>query len=326
MSYISRFISHCRLFSFSYAITEMWCMADRKLMLRLGKLVSLSPQLAKERYLIPFLMNFLSDIIEQYQYAQSNPIPDEQAPIWVCWLQGEEQAPELVKKLISITRRQANGHPVIIITSKNYKDYVQLPDFYLEKYAAGVITHQQFTDMLRCALLADYGGLWVDATSYITRPIPDTAFNLPIYNVKGISSDFLHKNVVVDATAWMSYLLGGQRGSVTYPFIRDCLLKYWKYYDTCVDYFLMFYIAKIAREQVPACKLEYEAVPNNNYLCEVLSDLMERGVADTQGEEKRFFDSDTWFYKLSWRANYPMKTPDGQPTLGASIIDNILKD
>lgn len=326
MSYMSRFIDHCKTFSFGYAVTEMRCMANRKLMLRQGKSVSLKPQLAKERYLMPFLEHFLADVIAQYQDARSAPIPDEHAPIWICWLQGEKQAPELVRKLIGIVRRQAGNHPVTIITSQNYADYVTMPAFYLKKYSDGLITHQQFTDMLRCALLADQGGLWVDATGYITRPIPDEAFDRPIYSVKGISSDFLHHNVVVDTDAWMSYLLGGQRGSVTYAFIRDCLAKYWEHYDTCVDYFLMFYIAKIAREQVPACRQEYEAIPDNNHLCEVLSDRMERGVPYTRSEYDRFLTADTWFYKLSWRAHYPLKTEDGRPTLGAVVIENILKD
>lgn len=326
MSYISRFIDHYKTFSFGYAITELRCMANRKLMLRRGKPVSLRPQLAKERYLMPFLKDFLADVIEKYQDVRSAPVRDEHAPIWICWLQGEKQAPELVKKLIGIIRQQAGRHPVIIITSQNYSDYVTLPVPYLKKYSNGLITHQQFTDMLRCALLADHGGLWVDATGYITHPIPDEVFDLPVYNVKGISSDFLHNNVVVDTEAWMSYLLGGQRGSVTYAFIRDCLATYWEHYDTCVDYFLMFYIAKIAREQVPACKQEYDTVPDNNYLCEVLSDRMERGFPYSKDEEHKFFDSDTWFYKLSWRASYPMKTADGRKTLGAAVIENILKD
>lgn len=326
MNYISRFIDHCKKFSIGYAITEMRCMANRKLMLRRKKPVSLKPQLAKERYLMPFLKDFLADIIEKYQKIQSAPVRDEHAPVWVCWLQGEEQAPELVKNLIGIIRQQAGNHPVTIITSQNYANYVTLPTSYLKKYSDGLITHQQFTDMLRCALLADYGGLWVDATGYITHPIPDEAFNCPVYNVKGISSDFLHNNVVVDAEDWMSYLLGGQRGSVTYAFIRDCLAKYWEHYDTCIDYFLMFYIAKIAREQVPACKQEYEIVPDNNYLCEMLGDRMERGVPYALNEYDRFLTADTWFYKLSWRTHYPLKTKDGRPTLGAVVIENILKD
>ncbi len=179
--------------------------------------------------------------------------------------------------------------------------------------------------------------------------------------------------MVIDSTLWMSYLLGGHRGCVTYAFMRDCLIKYWKHYNTCVDYFLVYYIAKIARDNVPACKQEFESVPSNNYLCEMLSDAMEQDntcvdyflvyyiakiardnvpackqefesvpsnnylcemLSDAMeqdqpyvpGEERSFLDSDTWFYKLSWRTPYPLKAKNGQPTLAHIVIDTIMED
>lgn len=326
MNYLSRFFDHCRHFSVGYAITETRCMIDRKMMLRRGKPVSRKPELAKERYLLPFLTEFYADIIEQYQNAESKPIADSQAPIWVCWLQGESQAPKMVKALIANIRKQSGAHPVHIITESNFADYIALPNSYLAKYRQGIITAQQFTDLVRCELLADYGGLWVDATGFITRPIPNEAFDSPIYNVKNISPDFRHRNVVIDSTLWMSYLLGGHRGCVTYAFMRDCLIKYWKHYNTCVDYFLVYYIAKIARDNVPACKQEFESVPSNNYLCEMLSDAMEQDQPYVPGEERSFLDSDTWFYKLSWRTPYPLEAKNGQPTLAHIVIDTIMED
>lgn len=326
MEYLSRFLNHCKVFSFPYACTEVRCLIDRKMQLKRNKPVSLKPELAKERYVLPFLTNFYSDIIRKYQHIESDTTFEANAPIWICWLQGEENAPELVRKLINITRKQANGHPVHIIDESNYSDFISIPSFIVQKYKRGIIMPQHFTDVIRTMLLVEHGGLWIDATGFTNHPIPEDVYKLPIFNVKDICPAFLHKNVAVDSTRWANYIIGGQKGAVTYRFIQDCLLKYWEHYDTCIDYFFMFYIAKIGRENIAACKQEYDTIPPNNYLCEMLGDLMECGVPYTEEEYQRFLDADTWFYKLSWRADYPLKTADGRSTLGAVVIENILKD
>lgn len=317
---------HCKEISLGYACTEIRCLISRKFMLRRGKPVPLNPELAKERYLLPFFTSLFADVVKQYQNVSSEPHPLSNAPIWVCWLQGEELAPATVKQFIGNIRQKSNGHPVHVLDLKNYVKYITLPDFIETKYRNNTILPQHFTDIIRTVLLAKHGGLWIDATGLITRPIPNEAFDSAIYNVKDICPDFLHKNVVIDSTKWMNYLLGGQPGAVTYQFIRDCLFQYWKHYDDCIDYFLMFYIAKIGREQVPACKMEYNAVPTNNYLCEILNDAMERDMPSTQTHANKYLNSNTWFYKLSWRTPYPLETPNHCPTLSHFIFKDVFRE
>ena len=53
--------------------------------------------------------------------------------IWTCWLQGEEQAPPIVKKCLASIRRHSGGREVIVITEKNMWQYVSFPDFILRK-------------------------------------------------------------------------------------------------------------------------------------------------------------------------------------------------
>lgn len=59
------------------------------------------------------------------------------APIWVCWLQGEEQAPKLVRRCIASIRKNANGHPVNLLTEENIGRYLSIPRGILQKYRHG---------------------------------------------------------------------------------------------------------------------------------------------------------------------------------------------
>ncbi len=78
--------------------------------------------------------------------------------IWVCWLQGYENAPAIVKTCIDSVRKNAGNHKVILLNEKNMLDYVDLPDYIIQKYRNGIIPIQNFSDILRFALLKQRGG------------------------------------------------------------------------------------------------------------------------------------------------------------------------
>ena len=106
------------------------------------------------------------------------------APIWVFWWQGESSAPALVQTCIRSIRTHANGHDVIVLDKDNYADYAHLPDYVTEKRRDGIITVQQFSDILRLSLINRYGGLWMDATIFLTRPLPEYLLSLPFFTAR----------------------------------------------------------------------------------------------------------------------------------------------
>lgn len=123
--------------------------------------------------------------------------------IWQCWLQGKEKAPEIVKTCIqSVEKFKRANQKVVIITAKNYTDYVSLPTFIIEKWKKGIISHTQFSDILRINFLSKYGGYWIDATCLLTAPIPKwiETSSLFMYRAYGkfdftfIQSCFIHAN------------------------------------------------------------------------------------------------------------------------------------
>lgn len=113
-------------------------------------------------------------------YTDVSPIapneqPAVQSPIWVCWLQGLEQAPQLVVNCIkSIERYKQEEQQLIVVTADNYADYVDLPATIIEKWKKGLITNTHFSDLFRIHALTRHGGCWIDATCLLTAPVPDS--------------------------------------------------------------------------------------------------------------------------------------------------------
>ena len=92
--------------------------------------------------------------------------------IWWCWLQGLDQAPEIVRRCYDSLGKL--GREIIILEDSNIAEYVQLPECITEKYHKGIISRTHYTDLIRLELLTVMGGTWIDATTWIsgTQRIP----------------------------------------------------------------------------------------------------------------------------------------------------------
>ena len=105
-----------------------------------------------------------------------------QNPVWVCWLQGLEQAPTLVQNCVSSIRRNLSpDQQLVIVTASNYADYVDLSPIIVDKWQRGIITNTHFSDLFRIYALARHGGCWIDATCLLMRPIPSDILLSPLY-------------------------------------------------------------------------------------------------------------------------------------------------
>ena len=101
----------------------------------------------------------------------------KKSPIWVCWLQGENKMPSIVKKCLESITNHSNGHSVNLITIDNYSEYIDIDKKFLQRYYNGTLLPAHLADLFRLKLLADYGGLWIDATIYLIKDLEDIYFN-----------------------------------------------------------------------------------------------------------------------------------------------------
>ena len=95
--------------------------------------------------------------------------------IWQYWGQGvnENQLPQSVKLYFKSVDKHAADYKIIRLDDSNIKDYLDLPDFIWDKKTYPGFRPAFFADLLRLALLDVYGGVWLDATIYLTAPLPD---------------------------------------------------------------------------------------------------------------------------------------------------------
>ena len=96
--------------------------------------------------------------------------------IWQYWGQGADapDLPEVVRIGFASVDYFAGDYQVIRLSDTTIRDYIDLPEFVWEKmHTHKVFNRTFFSDLLRVALLATYGGVWLDATILLSAPLPE---------------------------------------------------------------------------------------------------------------------------------------------------------
>lgn len=155
--------------------------------------------------------------------------------VWICWFQGIENAPEIIKKCYESVKNNLKDREVILITEDNMEDYVKFPDYILEKYRKGIITKTHLTDLLRLELLIKYGGLWLDASVYCSNNnIPDYISNSDLFFFQCLKpgrDGHSHIN--------SSWLISSKTNNKILMATKYLCYEYWKYNNYLIDYFLL---------------------------------------------------------------------------------------
>jgi len=183
--------------------------------------------------------------------------------VYFCWFQGLENAPTLVKKCYKSIQKHITDREIVLITEKNYKDYVKFPDFIEDKIERGIISRTHMSDLLRLELLTRYGGTWIDATVLCTAKPP--AYML--------DSDFfvfqlLKPGLDGHSLGLSSWFITAKPGAMILKITLDILYDYWKEYNDMCDYFLLHHIMDLVRSK---CSDEWnKMVPFSNEMPHVL--------------------------------------------------------
>ena len=68
--------------------------------------------------------------------------------IWTLWLQGEEQAPAIVRSCLRSMRERLDAH-IHVLSERDILQHITLPGYILEKWRAGRIRPAHFADICR---------------------------------------------------------------------------------------------------------------------------------------------------------------------------------
>ena len=166
--------------------------------------------------------------------------------IWILWLQGFENAPEIVKICYnSVIKNKPKHMNVVLLDEKNLNSYVKLPTYINSLYEKGYMTFQTYSDLVRLELLTTYGGTWIDATVLISsRNYPDYIFD---------SKLFLYQNLFPAtwgmASVMNSWFITSESGEKILELTKRLMLEYYKTNKYTCDYWLIYDFFELAIEQ-----------------------------------------------------------------------------
>lgn len=183
-------------------------------------------------------------VLEYFKYDSNFP-HETSNRVWVCWLQGMEKAPGIVKKCYESVLKNMPDKEVILLTDNNIKDYVQFPDYIQEKYEKGFITRTHMTDLLRLELLIRYGGMWLDATVFCSSSkIPDYFFDSDLFFYQ-----LLKPGRDGNSSYISSWLMTAKTNNRILMATRELCYAYWKDNNEMWDYFLLHDFMGIVMEK-----------------------------------------------------------------------------
>ncbi len=212
--------------------------------------------------------------------------------VFIMWLQGIENAPEIVKGCIESQKRFLPDKKFVFLDENNFREYAELPDFIMEKRSAGLIGHAHFSDLVRNAVLIKNGGYWIDATVYLTdgelfKDIDKLPLFMPSYYYFGFNPEIMELN---------NWLIYSSTNNNMLCLLQEMLYSYWKDYDRAQNYFVYHIMESIVNDYY---KEEFKAIP---IVSQAQAHVLATYIYDKFDEEKyAMLKKTTGIHKLSTR-------------------------
>lgn len=244
------------------------------------------------------------------------PLSDN--PIWVCWLQGEKTAPELVKRCIESIRANAGNHVVNFITEDNVSKFVHIPDTISQNVRMGILSRTSYSDIVRSFLLAEYGGIWIDATFFITQPLPEYFFTYPVFSAAKQPEPKDRRAVCISEFRWTGSFIGTNvRNYALFMFLRDFFVEYTQNEEVFIDYLLIDYLIYIAYSRCEKIRTDIIGIPDNNKDFGWLFHVMNKPF--NKKEAEKMFSGETFVYKLSHKKKWKESIMGKESYYGAFV-------
>lgn len=196
---------------------------------------------------------------ENLKLEEENPYKNV---IWFLWFQGIENAPPIVQKCYKNAKRYAveMGYRLVVLDKNNMNNYLNIPSNIVKKWKNGVIGNANFSDICRVQLLAEYGGIWMDATVMLTGLIDEEILQSELFFFQ---ASFLDMSVT-KISNWFIY--SRRAGNAFLLSLRDSLYNYWEKNNIIDDYFI-FHLIVAELSNVEELKSDYEKIPyfSNTY-------------------------------------------------------------
>lgn len=202
--------------------------------------------------------------------------------VWQYWAQGYHNVPDVVKVCLDSIDYWCQDCIIIRLSDSNVGDYLEIPYYLIEARDHYGVAF--YSDVLRCILLSLYGGVWLDTTVLLTRPLQDEYFQKELFLFQR-ANDEKHKEYWENTYAYyfgwskgfrvnmLSSILFAQKNT---PFIKTlcgCMLLFCKKKGKLPDYFMFQILFDVLAKGDMAdhnCDIENDCIPH--YLMQICND------------------------------------------------------
>lgn len=196
--------------------------------------------------------------LEKYNSALKDDLPKNLEPngkyenyVWTMWLQGENQAPGIVKTCLKSIKKYCSDRKVVVLDEESLEKYIELPSYIMEKYKQDRIIRPIFADIVRYCLLYKYGGTWIDSTVLMTDKIPKRILKEDLF-LFHIAKGNLQRRYFLTA----NWFIHAKPGNVIMKDLIKFCFAYWRQENKPVNYFLdYFFFSMAVKNDIEARKI-----------------------------------------------------------------------
>lgn len=186
----------------------------------------------------------------------NNTSVENNKTIWFFWNTGISSAPAIVRTCYkSLLKNVPEGWNVITLSEESTKEYVQLPAFVEELKSKGKMWYALYADLIRLALLYRYGGIWCDATCYLTQLIPQYILDSSLFM-------FSYEGLLNASPAkFENWFIKADRGNYVIERILQDLLYYWSQPHKEQEYFVWFHLQSALYNYDEKARKQMDEIP-----------------------------------------------------------------
>lgn len=201
--------------------------------------------------------------------------------IWQYWSQGYDNLPEIIEQCLNSVDHWKGDYITIRLDDENVSDYLELPSSLIQK--KGIMSKAHFSDILRLCLLYAYGGIWLDATIFMSGPIPTelTKGDFFVYqrDPKEPNKDYW-KNTYSYYFGWadgfrvnmLNSIMHAKKAGTLVSTICGIMIYFWETNDTIPDYFFFQILFDVFIERYPQYQWTLVSDCKPHYLQQYLND------------------------------------------------------
>lgn len=191
-----------------------------------------------------FKENFLTDYFAKEYLPITENLPQKEITtenpeiIWQFWDNpAGKSTPLIVKSCLNSIDKFKGNFEQKILNNTTLENYSDLPNFIFDKFTRKQMNYAHFSDLLRLNLLKNHGGIWLDATNFMTDFVPKYIIDEDFFV-------FLTGNLTHFPYSFMqNCFIRAKKGSFLCESWYEMCLEYWKNKNKKIDYFqhqLMF--------------------------------------------------------------------------------------